>query len=314
VEWPIVAVAAVGTIVPSAPSGSTRSTGKRSNQAPRRRTSQSRRRKSQRNSHAIPPAVLVGVEGCRAAVATARAVVPTDIGRRVRVVHDRAFIEIHGIHRPGTEDAARELAKRLTSRMGCAPSRSTLHWGGRWSRSTTRRSRSTTWCGLSVRSRTHTSCVPSGARRAGGFPASAGRWLGMRSHSASISSACPTRSRVVCFRSQGAHDLVRAPRRRRLLAPRPRLRGRRGGPSGDGRAVRAERAVVNAMAQVPLLLINDACHRCSMVTEGLARQHSWEQWDRALADREGAYDAPPLARAPRPVPLRPARPTRSPTS
>jgi len=238
------------------------------------------------------------------AAETARSFVPTGVGRRVRVVNDRAFVEIHGIHRPGTEDAARELAKRLTELYGvrAVEINAPLGWAmvsfdhdkvkaddlvrtvgeveDTHGLRALGRAESTRFPG--VGGQVARDAVALGIDLVGLPYAFAGRLLPLPKMSTTLSALVAVAD----------------------YSPRVRgyVEGAVGRPATDA-LFALSGAVVNAMAQVPLLLINDACHRCSMVTEGLARRRSWEQWEHALADREGAYDAPSLARAPRPVPL-----------
>lgn len=252
----------------------------------------------------FPPLFRLASRIAGGAVAAARACLPTGSDRRVRVVRDRAYIEIHGIHRPGTEDAARELVKRLTESYGVRSAEVNAALG---------------WAVVAfdhdkvkvddlVRmihevEETHAMrAVPHAAR--GQFPGPAG---GMASEAIALGVDLVGLPYAVAGRLL---PLPKAPTTLSALvavadySPRVRgcVEGAVGRPAADA-LFALTGSVANAMAQVPLLLVNDAWHRGSMIVEGLARQRSWEQWHRALAHREGAYDTPPLDRPPRPVPL-----------
>ncbi|WP_052395066.1 hypothetical protein [Kutzneria sp. 744] len=242
---------------------------------------------------------IVGV-----AVATARAFAPTGVGRRVRVVHDRAFIEVHGIHRPGTEDAAGELVKRLTELYGVRTVEVNAPLG--WVMVSFDHDKVDVNHLVRMVGEVEDAHELRAARRAGSgqFPG-AGKQVATEVIALGID--------LVGLPYAFAGRLLPLPKAPTTLSAlvavadySPRIRGYVEGAVGrpaTNALFALTGSVVNTMAQAPLLLINDACHRCSMITEALARQHSWERWDRALAEREGAYDAPPLARTPRPVPL-----------
>ncbi|MFC0436989.1 cation-translocating P-type ATPase [Kutzneria buriramensis] len=238
------------------------------------------------------------------AVATARACLPAGVDRRVRVVRDCAYIEIHGIHRPGTEDAARELVKRLTESYGVrtAEVNAALSWAVVTFDHDKVKVDDLVLMIREVEEAHAMRAVPHAAR--GQFPGPAG---GMASEA--IALGVDLLGLPYAFAGR-LLPLPKAPTALSALvavadySPRVRgcVEGAVGRPAADA-LFALTGSVANAMAQVPLLLVNDAWHRGSMIMEGLARQRSWEQWHRALADREGAYDTPPLDRAPRPVPL-----------
>jgi cation-transporting P-type ATPase I len=227
--------------------------------------------------------------------------------RHVRVTEERAYIEIHGIHVPGAEDATSQVKKLLTELDGVRGVEVNAPLG--WAMVSFDRDRvavddlvrvvDDVEDEFELRSTEHpgTESLPGGTqvtRQAVALGADivglcyslAGRVLPLPRTSTTMSALF-----AVADYSPRVHGWVESAMGRPAADTMFALTG----------------AAVNSMTQYPLLLVNDALHRFSLVTEGRARQRGWDRWERELADRQGVYDVPAIEHVPRPAPL-PASP------
>ncbi|NKQ58540.1 cation-translocating P-type ATPase [Amycolatopsis sp. K13G38] len=225
--------------------------------------------------------------------------------RRVWAQEDRLHVEVSGIHRPGTEDAAEELRQRLVDLPGVRRVEINGHLGRMLvvgdREVTNRRAVLATIAeaerqaplaehGRAPASTTHPGNAGPGVREVVAF--------GLNLAGAGYTAATSVLP-VPGLRSMW-------PTITALVDSTPLLRGvveaALGRPATD--AVFAFTGVAGQIAaRRPFGLLTDAGYRFLLRGEAAGRQQAWQRWERATATRAGAHEAGPMDYRDRPVPV-----------
>lgn len=238
-------------------------------------------------------------------VAGALTTVGTPVGRHVWAREDRLHIEVAGIHRPGTENAAEALRRRLLDLDGVRRVEINGHLGRVvLTHDPDVTDRHAVLATIAEAERADSLAQhgnpPAGARHPGN-PGPGVRELaalGLNLAGAGYAFA----SRLLPIPSlQTVWPAVTA-----LVDSTPRLRavveGTLGRPATD--TIFAFTGVAgHVLARRPVGLLTDAGYRYLLRGEARARQLAWQRWEHATAVRPGVHEAGPMDYPARPAPL-----------
>jgi cation-transporting ATPase I len=225
-------------------------------------------------------------------------------GRRTWSAGDRMQVEVRGVHRPGTEDAAEALRQRLLDLDGVRGVEINAHFG----RAIVIHDPTVTNAGDVI------DAVKEIERdwelgRHGQAPASA-------RHPANPGPVLREATALAISLAGAGYTLAgRAlpgklpaiwPTLISLVDSSPRLRSgverQLGRPLTDA-IFSVGGATGQALARSPLGLMTHAASRLVVQREMVARRRAWEQWEEAVAGQPGMHEADALERTPRPVPV-----------
>ncbi|HKS49626.1 MAG TPA: HAD-IC family P-type ATPase [Amycolatopsis sp.] len=224
-------------------------------------------------------------------------------GRRVWARDDRLHVEVRGVHRPGTDEAAAALRQRLLALDGVRAVEINGHWG----RAVVRRDpdmagQATILAVVAEVERDFDlrGQAPAGAthpaNRAPALRQLAGAGLSLAGAGYAFAGrALPGRPLPVVW-----------PTLVSLIDSSPQLRGlvkRWLGPAATEALFAVAGPAGQALARRPMGLLAEAGHRLLMHREAVARQQVWQRWESAVADRPGLHEAGPMDYPPRPAGL-----------
>lgn len=222
-------------------------------------------------------------------------------GRRVADQHGRAHIEVRGLHRPGTEKAARDLERSLAELDGVRNAEVNAVLGrvtvehdpelidsADLARHVTDAEREQGLDGAAPAGSKHPADADGVLREVVGLATAVGG-LGY----AMAGAVLPIRR---------LPPLV--PTVLSLVDTTPRLRSevaQRLGPPATETLLRVGGTAAEALTQSPVALVTGALQRLGGYREATARQQAWQRTDRELAARPGAHRAAPVEVVPRPA-------------
>ncbi len=223
--------------------------------------------------------------------------------RRVSTSAERSYIEVSGLHRPGTEELARHLERHLTGLDGVH----SAEVNGVLGRVTIAHDPdriAATELARHVADVEHEHGLDGAAPAGSRHPADA---AGVMREVVGLATAVGGLGYAMAgavFPIRRLSPLV--PGAMSLVDTTPLVRAtvaRRLGDPATDTLFKVGGAAAEVLAQSPVSLVTAACQRVCGYREATARQQAWQRADRELAARAGAHRAAPVDSVPRPAPV-----------